>query len=415
MVMAYRILHCGKSIENYNLCIEHKIAGFTKRGKEIGDIIYLAVRVKKKSLCGLRAKLSDTTDIRPWEDADNYVSCFMMEDIEYCKPFEIKVLAKVGGQHWNLKYLQGSKAIEDEEAIKLLDETFNENKTDKPTYIEPIKKLPIKTPSDHPEELPAEASDEPPEEPITIMGTFQTIKFKNETDEFRGLEKLVNDNFYNCFPDYSKNRTVLIPENRIFISSGVEVRGDEQIRGIKSIPDALLILFNKQYKSPFQINLIEYECFGETKTKAQDKSNYLNGQIIPQLMRFASAFSIVTDKQIRDQTIKNWSEKIISYLFSNDELKDKVTNWVKDLEPDVSEGLIGLKIHNYLENAFKSSLRIILIIDELSSEQKQTISNVVEAFKLDNGESTRFLAYIIRLEQKINIVEETAEFALSVQ
>ena len=77
--------------------------------------------------------------------------------------------------------------------------------------------------------------------------------------------------------------------------------------------------------------------------------------------------------------------------------------------------MIGLKIHNYLENAFKSSLRIILIIDELSSEQKQTISNVVEALKLDNGESTKFLAYIIRLEQKINIVEETAEFALSVQ
>jgi hypothetical protein len=363
----------------------------------------------------LRAKLSDTTDIKPWEDADNYVSCFMMEDLEYCKPFEINVLAKVGGKHWNLKYLQGSKAIEDKEAIKLLDETFNKKRTDKPTYFEPIEKPSTESPLERHEEPPEEAPDEPPEEPITIMGTFQTIKFKNETDRFRGLEKLVNDNFYNCFPDYSKNRTVLIPENRLFISAGVEARGDEQIRGIKSIPDALLILFNKQYKSPFQINLIEYECFGESKTKAQDKSNYLNGQIIPQLMRFASAFSIVTDKQIRDQTIKNWSEKIVSYFFSNDELKDQVTNWVKELEPNLSEGLIGLKIHNYLENAFKSSLRIILIIDELSSEQRQTISNVVEAFKLDNGESTRFLAYIIRLEQKINIVEETAEFALSVQ
>jgi hypothetical protein len=268
--MAYRILHCGKSIENYNLCIEHKIVGFTKRGKNIGDIIYLAVKVKKQSLCGLRAKLSDTTDIKPWDDADNYVSCFMMEDIEYCNPFDIKVLAKVGGQYWGPKYLQGSKVIGDEDAIKLLDETFNKNRTDKPTYFEPIEKPPIKTPPEPLEEAP----DEPPEEPITIMGTFQTIKFKNETNEFRGLEKLVNDNFYNCFPDYSKNRTVLIPENRLFISAGVEARGDAQIRGIKSIPDALLILFNKQYKSPFQINLIEYECFGETKTKAQDKSNY---------------------------------------------------------------------------------------------------------------------------------------------
>jgi hypothetical protein len=413
--MAYRILHCGNSIENYNLCIEHKVVGFTKRGKTIGDIIYLVVKVKKKSLCGLRASLADTTDIRPWEDADNYVSCFMMEDIEYCKPFDIKVLAKVGGKNWGLKYLQGSKAIEDEEAIKLLNETFNINRTDKPTYFEPPETPPTTSFHQPIEKHPEEPSDEPPEEPISIMGTFQTIKFKNETDEFRGLEKLVNDNFYNCFPDYSKNRTVLIPENRLFMSAGVEARGDEKIKGIKSIPDALLILFNKQYKSPFQINLIEYECFGESKTKPQDKSNYLNGQIIPQLMRFASSFSIVTDKQIREQTIKNWSEKIISYLFGNDELKDKVTRWIKELEPELSEGLIGLKIHNYLEKAFKSSLRILLIIDELSSEQKQTISNVVEAFKLDNGESTKFLAYIIRLEQKISIIEETAEFALSVQ
>ena len=409
--MAYRILHCGKSIENYNLCIEHKVAGFTKRGKNIGDVIFLVVKVKKKSLCGLRARLADTTDNRPWEDAENYVSCFMMDNIEYCKPFDIKILSKVGGKNWGLKYIQGSKAIEDEEAIKILNESFNKNKTDKPTFFEPLNKpttIVIPKPTEDP-------PDEPPEEPITIMGTFQTIKFKNETDNFRGLEKLVNNNFYNCFPDYSENRTVLIPENRLFISSGVEARGDETIRGIKSIPDALLIIFNKQYKCPFQINLIEYECFGENKTKPQDKSNYLNGQIIPQLMRFASSFSIVTDKQIREQTIKNWSEKIIQYLYSNEPLKNKVTNWIKELEPNLSEGLIGLKINHYLENAFKSSLRIMLIIDELSSEQKQTISNVVEAFKLDNGESTKFLAYIIRLEQKINIVEEAAEFALSVQ
>jgi len=404
--MAVRILHCGKSIRNYNLCIEHKVAGFTKRGKNIGDIIFLVVKVKKQSLCGLRAKLADTTDIKPWDDAENYVSCFMMEDIEYCKPFDIKVLAKVGGKSWGLKYLQGSKPIEDEEAIRILNDNFNQNRIDKPKYFEPLEAPPIKTPPIHIGKPPEESPDEPPEEPIAIMGTFQTIKFKNETDKFRGLEKLVNDNFYNCFPDYSENKTVLIPENRLFISSGVEARGDETIKGIKSIPDALLIRFNKQLKSPFQINLIEYECFGESKTRPQDKSNYLNGQIIPQLMRFASSFSIVTDKQIREQTIKNWSEKIISYLFGDEELKIKVTNWIKELEPDLSEGLIGLKIHNYLENAFKSSLRIILVIDELSSEQKQTISNVVEAFKLDNGEGTRFLAYIIRLEQKINIVEE---------
>jgi hypothetical protein len=195
--MAYRILHCGKSIENYNLCIEHKITGFTKRGQNTGDIIYLAVKVKKQTLCGLRAKLSDPTDIKPWEDADNYVSCFMMEDVEYCKPFDIKILSKVGGPHWGLKYLQGSKAIEDEDAIKLLDKSFDENRTDKPIFFEPVEAPPVEPPP----ETPEEPSDEPTEEAITIMGTFQTIKFKNETDKIRGLEILVNDNFYNCFPD----------------------------------------------------------------------------------------------------------------------------------------------------------------------------------------------------------------------
>jgi len=39
----------------------------------------------------------------------------------------------------------------------------------------------------------------------------------------------------------------------------------------------------------------------------------LNGQIIPQLMKFASSFCIVTDKQIREQTLKNWIDKIIQY------------------------------------------------------------------------------------------------------
>lgn len=242
--MAYRILHCGKSTENYNLCIEHKVAGFTKLGKEIGDIIYLAVKVDKQTLCGMRAKLSDPTDMKPWEDADNYVSCFMLEDIEYCKPFALKILAKVGGTHWGLKYLQGSKAIEDEEAIQLLEEIFNDNKSNSPIYFDPIENPSPKTPIQSHDETPEDVMDDLPEEPITIMGTFKTIKFKNETDKIRGIENLVNDNFYNCFPEYSKNKTVLIPENRLFISAGVEARGDESRKGIKSIPDALLIIFN---------------------------------------------------------------------------------------------------------------------------------------------------------------------------
>jgi hypothetical protein len=132
-------------------------------------------------------------------------------------------------------------------------------------------------------------------------------------------------------------------------------------------------------------------------------------------MRFASAFSIVADKHIRDQTIKDWSGKIIKYIFDDADRKNKVGSWVKEMDPDISGELIGLRVRDYLENAFKSSLRIMLIIDELSAEQKQTITNVIRAFKLDNGESTDFLSYVVRLEQKIDIMDDTAEYALSVQ
>ena len=58
--MSVRILHCGKSIANYNLCIEHKVAGFTKRGKNIGDIIYLVVKVKKKVFMWNESKATRT-------------------------------------------------------------------------------------------------------------------------------------------------------------------------------------------------------------------------------------------------------------------------------------------------------------------------------------------------------------------
>lgn len=43
--MAIRILHCGSSIENYELCIKEKVAGFIARSAEQGDLVYLAVRV----------------------------------------------------------------------------------------------------------------------------------------------------------------------------------------------------------------------------------------------------------------------------------------------------------------------------------------------------------------------------------
>ena len=418
--MFYRILHCGKSLRNYNLCIKHSVVGFNTRSPQKDDIIFLVVNYQKQPRCGLRAKLGEPTDQQPWPDAERYVSLYNLVDIEYANPFDIRFLADYGGQYWNLKFLQLAKVIKDEKAIQALNDTFNKNLSEKAKLFAETN-----PPSDNDDsddtsqeislnEVP-QVLVEVPEAKINVMGTFQTIPFKNETDALRGLEVLVNENFYNLFPRYRPTHSLLIPENRLFLSSGVEARGEKIIKGIRAIPDAILIIYTEQEKQPFKIALIEYECFGENKTRSQDKSNYLNGQVLPQLMRFASAFSIVTDKQIRDKTIKTWVDKAIEYIYSSPGHISKVSTWIKQLRPELSDQLVGREIDRVLTEAFQQALQIILIIDDLSDEQKDTITNVIRAFKLESGESIEFIAYIVRLEQRIWISDSSAEYALSVQ
>jgi ACT domain-containing protein len=420
--MSSRILHCGKSLNNYNLCIEYSVAGFGTRGPEKGDIIFLAVNHEKQTLCGLRARLGEPTDQQPWPDADRYVSAYKLIDIEYANPFDIRFLVDYGGKYWPLKFLQGAKAIKDEKAVQGLHDAFDKYRVEQPVWLHKENDLNTEENEEEEDTLlevdPSELSEvllEVPEAKIHVMGTFQTIPFKNETDALRGLESLVNENFYNLFPRYSSNQSILIPENRLFLSSGVEARGEKPIKGIRSIPDALLIVYSEHEKQPFKIALIEYECFGENKTRSQEKSNYLNGQVIPQLMRFASAFSIVTDKQIRDQTIKTWVDKIIHYIYRTPEYIDKVSGWIKQIRPELSDQLVGREIDRVLTEAFQKTLQVLLIIDDLSDEQKDTITNVVRAFKLESGESIEFISYIVRLEQRIWVSDTDAEYALSVQ
>jgi hypothetical protein len=420
--MACRILHCGKSLNNYNLCIDHSVAGFGTRGPEKDDIIFLAVSHERKTLCGLRARLGEPTDQQPWPDADRYVVAYKLIDIEYTNPFDIRFLVDYGGKYWPLKFLQGAKAIKDEKAIQALYEAFDKHRIE-----QPVRLLNGNDPNTEekgeeedtlleidPSELP-EILSEVPEAKINVMGTFQTIPFKNETDALRGLESLVNENFYNLFPRYSSNQSLLIPENRLFLSSGVEARGERIVRGIRSIPDALLIVYSEHERQPFKIVIIEYECFGEIRTRSQEKSNYLNGQVIPQLMRFASAFSIVTDKQIRDQTIRIWVDKIIQYIYMTPEYTEKVSGWIKQIRPELSDQLVGREMDRVLTEAFQKSLQILLIIDDLSDEQKNIITSVIRAFKLESGESIEFISYIVRLEQRIRVSDADAEYALSVQ
>ena len=245
------------------------------------------------------------------------------------------------------------------------------------------------------------------------MGTFQTINFLNETDEYRGLETLVNQNFHHLFPVYAASKSILITENRMFKTKGLDL--DESIAGIRGIPDGILIEFDKKNQNYLKINLIEYECYGEKKTKAAQKSNYFNGHIIPQLMRFASTFSIVTDKSIRERTIEDWVNKIIDYIYFSPEIVEKITTWIREVDKDISEQRIALKLKDLLVEGFKANVRIMLIIDELTGEQNDTIRNVINAFKLENGSAISFIGYTVRLEQKITVLDSKSEYALSVQ
>ena len=418
--MATRILHCGKSIENYNLCIEKKVAGFTKRVADEGDLIYFAVKKSNSTICGARGYLSQLTIQKPWEDSERFVQAYTIRDLEYCKPFDLSILSEAGGKYWVLKYVQGSKEIKDEDAKKLLDDSFHAFKQ---TQFEKLDEEEQDQDVNGIEEMGIETNignikldDESIlTEQIKIMGTFETIRFINETDPIMGLEQSVNNYFYELFPDFPPDRTLLIKDNKMFKTLGIEDSFNKLIVGIQGIPDALLIYYNKDDKIPLRIMLIEYECYGESKIKTIEKFNYLNGHIIPQLMRFASTFSIVTDKQIREKTIKHWTEKIIHYIYQDTETTNKFTAWVKELDPAINEQQIALRIHQLLMNAFQTQLSIILIIDELTNEQRDTIKNIIGSFKLENGSSVGFMGYVVRLAQKINIINDQLEYALSVQ
>ncbi|ALB45692.1 hypothetical protein [Clostridium beijerinckii] len=408
-----RILNCSKLIENYYTCITKRIAGFTQRTGIKGDTVYFSVKIEGENLCGAKGILDELTDYKPWPDSERYVQCFKVINIEYCEPFNLNILRAYGGKYWGPKYLFRSQAIKENDAIQRLKKEFKANKRDT-LYIWPNEEEYDDTNINDDEEIKS-----PIDEKLEIMGTFQTIKFKNETDSVWGLEPLVNEHFYEIFEHFNKNNTVLIPQNRLFITKGVKI-DEYNINGIKSITDALLVSYDKDnLDTPIKINIIEYECYGENKVRTKQKFDYLNGAIIPQLIRFASTFSIVTDNRIREKTIQEWVEKIIDYINGDEELTLKKIEWMKDLHNNIKETQIDRMLDKELKRSFERNIKIILIIDELTMEQKETIKNVIASFKLSNvngkNNSIDFSAYIIRLEQRIGILNKDASFALSFQ
>lgn len=400
IIICTRILNCSTNIKNFYTCINERVVGFTNRIASSGDIVYFAVKQERENLCVARAILSELTDHQPWNDGKKYRQCFSIKNIEYCSPFYLKDLSSIGGKNWYLKYCQASKEIKDKAAVDFLNENFSINQTDK---VHTFNTYNVDTDESQNDNEENTLSDK-----INITATFQTISFKNEQDKHRGLENLVNNHFYDLFLFFSKNNSILISENRMFKTSSL--RG---VNGTQGIPDALLITFNKDLKNPFQLNIIEYECYGEGKVRSIDKFNHLNGHIIPQLMRFASTFSIVTDSSIREQTIDSWANKIVDFVLSDKQSSDKYVTWMKEINPNINIQKMALEFKNQLVQAFKTNLRIMLIIDELSAEQRDTISNIINSFKLENSNAIAFKAYVVRLEQTVSILDNKYKYALS--
>lgn len=423
--MKYRILHCGKSIQNLKLCIDHKVAGFTRNIATKGDLIYFAIRLEKdkKTMCIARAILGDFTDLKPWKDSKRYTQVFKLEQLDLCEPFDLSILKEIGGNGWVSKFIQYSKEIKDSQAISLLNESFQPT-NQLPDYLN-LKQLSL---FDNEDDFLGNIScDELSEEEkenlsstnlktssvdsLDVMGTFQTICFKNEIDKSYGLEPLVNRYFFQLFKFFTHEKSIMIGDNRLFGTAGIPT-----ISGIKGIPDAVLISYDcDNSKAPFRINIIEYECYGESKVRSSTKFNYMTGTIIPQLIRFASAFSIVTDVKLRETTIEDWIKKIMTFIESDPELINRVQVWLREIDPEIQERQLDLRLKEELKKAFDNNIVILLVIDELTTEQSETIKNIIQSFKLKNGNSIEFNSYVIRLEQQLNVVDANAQYALSIQ
>lgn len=398
-----------------------KIVGFTQRFSNggTGDRIYIAVNSNGKSVCGARAILGEPVEQKPeWENGERLIRCYRIKDIEFCQFFDLSILKKVD-KNWGAKFVLSSKPIIVKKAINLLDKKFNDLKCDE-LDLSLISTIAV-TESEQ-EESNEEELVNLKDEKVDLLGTFETIRFRNETDLNKGLEHLVNQNFYNLFESIPENKSILIPYNRLFITQGVKGSNNKIVPGTKTIPDGLLITFNEGNNKPYlMINLIEYECYGEGKVRESQKEAYLGGVILKQLMKFAATFSITTDFQSRQETIEDWIIKIMSYINSDELLNDKINQWIKCIHPNIKESAIDRRFEQYLKKAFRYNLRIMLVIDEITVEQKKLIENVIHSYPLEQYEGSlkanfiQFRCYVVKLHQVFKVFDLNAKYALSLQ
>lgn len=395
-----RILSCGSNQENCRICIVERVIGFRNQFHlgGTGDTIYLVVRMDGKNYCCARGVLGEITDYKPWPDAVNYKNAYRFRTLECCEPFEVlPVIHRAGISNAGL-VLQSPKPVRNQLLVETLDECFCQS------ILPEGQRSRMLFPGTE-----ADEDDGPREEDDTCYvlddTAYRVTQFVSETDETWGLEKLVNQHFFELFPAFQRENNFLIADHRLFITAGTRDQNHPEIAGIRGIPDALLITFEPDHPgAAFRINMIEYECNGTVYCTAAQKDGHLHTHVIPQMIRFASAFSANTEWDIRERTIQEWRDRIVEYIKQNPSLQEKVNGWLQRLHPQLGEFARGGQLLKELEQAFASNVKIILIMDELSSEKKAVISSLVKAFKLPSqarrDACVDFDAYVVQLIER---------------
>lgn len=230
---------------------------------------------------------------------------------------------------------------------------------------------------------------------IGLIDIYEEIGFKNEIDKKLGIESICNEKFFEVFP-FDKNKSILISDNRLFISKDLKSES-LNISNIQGIPDGLLIEFTEDVSNPIKINIIEYECFGWRKNTPQKKEKYLFEVIIPQLIRFSNIFSIVTNENIRVNTIKSWTRKIIQHIQSQDDLELDMYNLLKNVYPEMLEVETWSYLEYYIKEAFSKNIEILLIIDDFSDEDYNKVKNIVGSFILPSNTPVTLSTYKVSL------------------
>lgn len=407
--MDYRILSCGESLENYYICTKKKVAGFMHKTVKIDDVVYFAVKVEGVRYCGARGVLGEVIDFNEWADGKEYRKNFRLASIEYCEPFELNsVLSSFDKRGWYRRFVQNSKPIQEQEVIDELETLFNSRKIEQLHEFQP--ETPIELASKENINTESTKTDEnEPDEKIKVMATYEVDRFISETHPTKGIEVLVNENFFDLFDEYEEEYTIFIKNNRKFTTSSDSTKSS----GISGIPDGVIVRYSKLDESPLQINIVEYECYGEGKLSPSKKADYLSSHIIPQLIRFSSAFSVVTDNLIRTANVERWTSIISDYVMENE--NEKMSRWLKLKNPNIHVKKELSEFEKMVKDALQTNIRVLLIIDELTPEQNDTIKNVINSFKLANGNSVGFRGYVVKLQQLIKMKNTSLEYALSVQ